>query len=635
MLGNGYHGSFTQLLFSMDYPARVLDPGAQEGTSLSSSGESSPASHTEASIKGIFELDSEVSGSGRSADSDGEPLNIPEVSAVRRAAYDGDCTGRGPERDTDEREPEANPPPAWKRVRCHGPIPDFRTPTSGRRSSLESTIRRFGERKTKAVVAPEQGMEFDSLDEAYDFYNLYSWEVGFGIRYGQSRKNTSNSKTVQYIVCACAGKPRHEKANSMSSKCAAMISLRRTDDNGWYVHEFRDGHNHSMSITCGQKLNWKSHRNIDHHTRALITNLRDNNVGLGKVYSVIGSFFGSMDKVPFNKRALKTLCASINKDHTDEDVMKTHQLFSQLKAEDPNFVDSCMPDKDGKIRAIMWTNGKSRMQYKHFGDAITFDTTYRCNQYDMPFGMFVGVNSHFQSIIFAGVLMTNETIESFEWVFKEFVNLMGGKAPATILTDQCRAMEVAIRNVLPGTKHRWCKWHVLKRAKECLGPVYGKNNAFREEFHKIVEHMLTIDEFEYAWDELICKYGLQDNPFLTQIFEVRMMWAKPYFAEIFCARMTSTQRSESANHMLKQYVPPGSSMNMFVRGYMKLQRMRTEDEDFLEQRMRLGRVLLSTGGPIEKHASRIYTPSLYSLFEAEIFGQLPIEWRKLFRGQGT
>jgi hypothetical protein len=91
-------------------------------------------------------------------------------------------------------------------------------------------------------------------------------------------------------------------------------------------------------------------------------------------------------------------------------------------------------DKDDKIRAIMWTSGKSRMQYKHFGDAITFDTTYKTNQYDMPFGMFVSVNNHFQSTILAGVLMTNETTEIFKWVFREFVSLMGGNAPATILT---------------------------------------------------------------------------------------------------------------------------------------------------------------------------------------------------------
>jgi hypothetical protein len=52
--------------------------------------------------------------------------------------------------------------------------------------------------------------------------------------------------------------------------------------------------------------------------------------------------------------------------------------------------------------------------------------------------------------------------------------------------------------------------------------------------------MITVEEFEAAWAILIAKYGLQDHPFLTQIYEVREMWAKPYFAGNFCARMTST-----------------------------------------------------------------------------------------------
>ena len=90
--------------------------------------------------------------------------------------------------------------------------------------------------------------------------------------------------------------------------------------------------------------------------------------------------------------------------------------------------------KKNKIKTLMWCTGNSRSQYACFGDVVTFDTTYCTNIYKMPFGIFVGVNNHFQSIIFAGVLMTDEAAESFEWVFSEFLILMGGKRPQTILT---------------------------------------------------------------------------------------------------------------------------------------------------------------------------------------------------------
>jgi hypothetical protein len=52
----------------------------------------------------------------------------------------------------------------------------------------------------------------------------------------------------------------------------------------------------------------------------------------------------------------------------------------------------------------------------------------------MPFGLIVGVNSHFQSVIFGGVLLREEKVENFEWVFREFVKMMSGKNPLTILT---------------------------------------------------------------------------------------------------------------------------------------------------------------------------------------------------------
>jgi hypothetical protein len=50
-------------------------------------------------------------------------------------------------------------------------------------------------------VNPTPGTTFDTLDEAYDFYNLYAWETGFGIRYGKSRLNAGKKKCMQEIVC--------------------------------------------------------------------------------------------------------------------------------------------------------------------------------------------------------------------------------------------------------------------------------------------------------------------------------------------------------------------------------------------------------------------------------------------------
>ncbi|KAE8797049.1 hypothetical protein D1007_27835 [Hordeum vulgare] len=85
-----------------------------------------------------------------------------------------------------------------------GKIPDQREPKRGRVCSLEKAMRSYVDRKSGQVVAPEIAREFDSLAEAFKFYNLYSWEIGFGIRYGQSRTNAHKSRTVQDIVCGCS-----------------------------------------------------------------------------------------------------------------------------------------------------------------------------------------------------------------------------------------------------------------------------------------------------------------------------------------------------------------------------------------------------------------------------------------------
>lgn len=58
-------------------------------------------------------------------------------------------------------------------------------------SAMEKSVRGFAEDLGDNVIMPKLGTSFDTLGEAYDFYNLYSWEEGFGIRYGKSRLNVN------------------------------------------------------------------------------------------------------------------------------------------------------------------------------------------------------------------------------------------------------------------------------------------------------------------------------------------------------------------------------------------------------------------------------------------------------------
>jgi hypothetical protein len=167
-------------------------------------------------------------------------------------------------------------------------------------------------------------------------------------------------------------------------------------------------------------------------------------------------------------------------------------------------------------------------------------------------------------------------------------------------------MRVALEKEYPDTRHRWCKWHVLKKAKESLGPVYTKDNVFKAHLHQLLDEIVGVAEFETRWFELMAKYGLEENEFLQRAYDNREMWAKPFFAETFCAGMTSTQRSESANHLLKTYISCGAPMHHFVSQYNKLIADRISDEARESHATKQVRV-------VTKNSRLVYTKLFYEV----------------------
>jgi hypothetical protein len=211
-----------------------------------------------------------------------------------------------------------------------------------------------------------------------------------------------------------------------------MIRLHRTSDHGWVISRFKREHNHLCSATYGQNKHWPSHSDIDPMTKDFVRKLRENNIPIGRVCSILG-VHGSDSAIPITKESVRSLCASIAQENIKDDIGKTIDLLEQMKNKDLGMEIRFKLDDDGKIKSMLWCTGKNRADFAKFGDVVTFDTTYRTNLYNLPFGLFIGVNNHFQSIVFGGVL-TNEKVQDFEWAFSKFSEIMFGKQLQTILT---------------------------------------------------------------------------------------------------------------------------------------------------------------------------------------------------------
>ncbi|XP_043704971.1 protein FAR1-RELATED SEQUENCE 7-like isoform X2 [Telopea speciosissima] len=117
---------------------------------------------------------------------------------------------------------------------------------------------------------PYVGMEFDSLDKAFLFYNEYARAVGFSVRKGKTRKsNIDGSFLFRRFCCSKEGHSRTSRSNDYDDLkqeklgaplklgvniqsvtrvgCDAKLDLKRMSDGRWVVQKFHEEHNHECA----------------------------------------------------------------------------------------------------------------------------------------------------------------------------------------------------------------------------------------------------------------------------------------------------------------------------------------------------------------------------------------------------
>ncbi|KAF8411283.1 hypothetical protein HHK36_003830 [Tetracentron sinense] len=440
---------------------------------------------------------------------------------------------------------------------------------------------------------PRIGMEFESNEESYSFYQKYANSMGFTATTKNSRLSSS-SRIFANFACSKYGSSRGSgrginRRPCVKTDCKARMLVKRRQDGKWVVHSFVKEHNHELLPALAycflrrRNVDIVGKNNVDTlHNVSTQTKMDGAMSGQSGGFRNIGWLKNLRDQ--FDKGVEGQNCVL---DAEDAQVMLKH--FMHLQNENSNFFYAIDLNEEECLRNLFWVDAKSRHDYVSFGDVVCFDTTYLRNKYNIPIAPFIGVNHHFQ-------------------------------APRVIITDQHKAMKAAIEEVFPDVHHCYCLWHILEKIPENLGHVTEQHENFMTKFNKCISRSWTDEQFEKRWWKIVERFELKEDEWIQSLYEDRKQWVPTYMRDTFLAGMSTTHRSVSIHSFFDKYVHEKITLKEFVELYETILQDRYEEEakadfDTWHKQPTLKSVL-----PFEKQLSTVYTYTIFKKFQAEILG---------------
>lgn len=474
-------------------------------------------------------------------------------------------------------------------------------------------------------LEPYEGMEFDSEQASRIFYNSYARRVGFSTRvsvYQRSRRD--GSIICRQIVCSREGFRRDGGENRSKRQrtitrvgCKAQMTVKKQSSGRWAVSKLVKEHNHELvppdKVHC-----LRSHRHVSGPARSLIDTLQAAGMGPSGVMSVLIKESGGINNVGFTKVDCQNYMSSSRQRTLGSGGQLVFDYLKRMQDEDPGFFCAVQGDFENSTGNIFWADSNSRMNYNYFGDAVTFDTTYRTNRYRVPFAPFTGWNHHGQPVLLGCALLLNESESSFVWLFQTWLAAMSSCHPVSITTDQDRIIRAAVMQVFPGTRHRFCKWNVFREAQEKLSHIYHSQPTFEAEFLRCINVTETINEFELCWESLLKRYDLDNNEWLQSMYYARQQWVPVFLRDTFFGEMFVIQGSDNMNSYFDGYINASTNIQVLIKQYEKAITTRHEKEVKADYDTMNISPILRTPSPMEKQAAKLYTRIIFMKFQEEL-----------------
>ncbi|KAE8722637.1 hypothetical protein F3Y22_tig00013808pilonHSYRG00058 [Hibiscus syriacus] len=359
--------------------------------------------------------------------------------------------------------------------------------------------------------------DVDNVKPTEECHEGFAREHGFSARKGTTRLDVEGNVKTQEFCCFKKGF-RVSKVNTVDRQrahtpvtrtgCKARVVVTATNTNDqWVISNSDQKHNHAL-CTPAMTPFMRSNRAVSKADIDEATTLKEVGVGTSQVMNYLTQQAGGYHNVGFTHKDLyNALQRGKAKEIVDGDMNALITYFDYKKHDDPGFFMTYSVDESRALYNLIWSDSTSRSDYTCFGDIIAFDTTYKDNLYGRPIMPIVGVNHHHNTIVFATAIIADETSQSFEWVLQNFLEAMMNKSPISVVTDGDRAMQRAIKYVIPYTKHRLCSWHLSRNAQANIG-----DPKFTAAFSKCMASWWTTKEFDIQWRSVVSEFNVQKHP---------------------------------------------------------------------------------------------------------------------------
>ncbi|KAJ9565451.1 hypothetical protein OSB04_001417 [Centaurea solstitialis] len=482
-------------------------------------------------------------------------------------------------------------------------------------------------------LRPKVGDFFETIDVAEKVFRKYAAAAGFDVRLSNKKTNKYGITTARFFVCNKEGNPtpklydslnvksgerRRRNSNLKRSGCLACMKVHYVKLRQRYeIYKFNEKHNHMLFSEQEMSLS-RANRELSFGDQCNVFNACVSKVGISKSHRLrniskgnAGLSGGTVRDYQNFKRDMVTFVGC------KDAKMLINTMVSRQKCNPEFFFEFKCNEKE--LLAIFWADEIARMNYREFGDVVSFDATYRTQKHAMVFVPFIVVDNHKKSVVVGAALSRSESVVNFTWILKAFVKAHGSQ-PRLVVTDQCPAMKQAIPIALPNSIHRLCMWHIMKKIKSKVSTYLVKETNFVADIKKLVWNVrLEPEEFEVKWKELIDRYNLGGKKWFKKMFQIRRSWIPAYFKDTpMSGLMRTTSRSESINAFFNVFAAFWDDLVSFLRSFDIAIESQRNSHCIEEVKTKSTVPRMCSPSKLEIHASTVYTRKIFFEVQKEL-----------------